>query len=330
MIIFCIVIFISFTINGSKDDWFWNLQSNTDTYLERESQLKDRANWPSKLQNCEIGGYKLIKFESSGADGRVFQAQKNNTIIAIKFMKEKNSLFYSNGFLGEFKAVKTFDSLNPRSKVLVQSISDMPNKCCGNIDCVALEWINGKTLVEIMTDRGALGGASPKILKPIDVNLVKQWIHHALIGHADMERVGIANQDQNLRNILWDEKSRQIKFVDFNRAMLKNEWYNNAFKVKGIDENKMQYYAPQEWEYLGFFLFSDDEKNEYWNFLKTIEKISTAKEALQFATQEDGYLYKYKDDVLLDPIIIPTPPNKRKRLGKYRKILRKKQKLLYN
>ena len=73
------------------------------------------------------------------------------------------------------------------------------------------------------------------MFKPLPVNLVQQWILQALVGHRDMEIAGIANGDQNLRNILWDKENQQIKFVDMGYACQQTCWNNHTFNCQNIE-----------------------------------------------------------------------------------------------
>jgi len=124
------------------------------------------------------------------------------------------------------------------------------------------------------------------------VKLVQQWILQALVGHRDMELAGVANPDQNLRNILWDEKNQQIKFVEMGCAREKFFWDNNTFNFIDCVNLTRPYFVPQNWAYLGLFFPQENERIEYWEFLKQIKTMPTAQKALDFAVQENGYLHE--------------------------------------
>jgi hypothetical protein len=105
-----------------------------------------------------------------------------------------------------------------------------------------------------------------------------------------MELAGIANGDQNLRNILWDEKNQQIRFVDMGYARKKTSWNNDTFNFQNIDNLKTSTLVPQDWVYLGLFFPQKNERKKYWEFLKEIKTMKTAQAALNFAVQDNGYL----------------------------------------
>jgi len=167
-----------------------------------------------------------------------------------------------------------------------------------------MDLVEGRDLPEIMKDHGLVSARKlkfqPNSLKPIDVNLVKLWLHQALEGFVDLEKLNLANLDQHLRNVMWDEKNRQLKFVDFTRVFGMNHWFPHVFEVKGLNIRQSETHIPQEWEYLGYFLPKENQKQEYFNFLKTLHNTQTATEALAMATRKDGYLTNYKKDVTLN------------------------------
>jgi len=307
-----ISLFLILNIFGSDEThkWFWDINKGDPQWfvngIEQPNDFTDPTKWPEKLISCAIDGYKLTKFISAGAQGRVFQAQKGNKLAAIKFFKKEKDA------IDEISALEAFEKLNPRSQTLVHKISGTPTKCCGGINCVVLEWVNGETLSDIMQKHGLRTAASnlvkhPEKLKPIDVKLVKYWIFYGLVGHRDMEHAGISNADQNLRNILWDAKNKKIKFIDFGFSTKSKSWSRGTFNFIDVHNLERENDVPQYWPYLGLFLSDEKDRKNFWSFLKKICNSQTAQHALNIATQENGYLYAFKD--YIPPYNPPVPDN---------------------
>jgi len=263
--------------------WFWNLDG---------VKIHKPKEWPQKLRQCDIDGFKLTNYIAEGAEGRVFRAENDSgEVVAVKFFKDEESWEKEHMFLDKFNLLK------PKSKVLVHRILGTPTKCCdGGIHCLVEEFVNGETLSGIMTRNGLDSCDSELIencetkLKPLDVKLVQQWILHALVGHRDMEIAETANSDQNLRNILWDKENQQIKFVDMGCARKQTFWDSHTFNFQNVANLKKPLLIPQDWAYLGLFFPEESERKEYWKFLKEIKTKPTAQKALDFAVQKNGYL----------------------------------------
>lgn len=307
-----ILIFIQPLISDGVS-WFWELDDSDIRVngVKRENTLDKPEEWPQKLTQCNIDGFKLTNYIANGAQGRVFRAQNDSgEAVAIKFFKNENDRNKEHLILDKFNL------LNPKSQVLVHKIPGTPTTCCdGGIYCLVEEFVEGETLTNIMK-RNGLNTCDPELiencetkLKPLNVKLVQRWILQALVGHRDMEMANIANADQNLRNILWDEKNQKIKFVDMGFAREQYCWSRYTFEFQNVDDLKQPCITPQSWAYLALFLPKENERKEYWQFLKQITTIQTAQKALDFAISETGYLNEIskQTDLYLEVPRFETP-----------------------
>ena len=67
-------------------------------------------------------------------------------------------------------------------------------------------------------------------LKEFDLRFIKNLMVQVLQGHVELATSGVRNPDQNLRNILYDDKTNKIRLLDMGLAHI---FYNREDALHG-------------------------------------------------------------------------------------------------
>jgi len=214
-----------------------------------------------------------------GAEGGVYKAKdQSGKYAAVKVLRQGKSL-----------DVKEVANLEALSKVSSKHINNLEKdfedvrSCCGS-PCLVTEFIAGKDAAKIMWENGIRtiddvnqgkarrGALSYKLLRSI--------LLQSLTGFWDTEKAKLCNSDQHLRNVMFEEATERIVFIDFGfaRSPIENCPPTDPFK----DESNAGRSLLQSFSSLAYLLADDGDKTAYLELCKRLagKTYVTAKQAL--------------------------------------------------
>lgn len=159
----------------------------------------------------------LGKTLGEGAEGTVYKARdQSGKYAAVKLLKPGREL--------DMQEVRNLQAL---SKVRSNHINNLEEgfenvqACCGR-PCLVTEIIHGKDAAKIMWDNGIRTLRDVRAGKArkgaLSYKLLRSILLQSLAAFRDTEKAGLCNYDQHLRNIMYEEETERIVFIDFGHA----------------------------------------------------------------------------------------------------------------
>jgi len=172
------------------------------------------------------GDYKVLYLIGAGTFARVFRAEKEGQVFAVKVLRKR--------FRDEMKELEQFlregqVGLKLRHPNIVSIIDVVPDK---RNPFLVMEFVEGQTLRELVRIRGKL---------PADLALKLMLDIAAGLAHA--AKMGVAHRDLKLSNVLVSSDGK-AKLVDFGRAALSDR--KNPEKVADCPNARAIDYAALE------------------------------------------------------------------------------------
>jgi serine/threonine-protein kinase len=172
------------------------------------------------------GDYKVLYLIGAGTFARVFRAEKDGEVFAVKVLRKR--------FRDEIKELEQFlregqMGLKLRHPHIVSIVDVVPDK---NNPFLVMEFVEGQTLRELVKVRGKL---------PADLSL--RLMYEVASGLAYASSLGIAHRDLKLSNVLISSDGK-AKLVDFGLAALTDR--NNPEKMADCPNARAIDYAALE------------------------------------------------------------------------------------
>lgn len=172
------------------------------------------------------GDYKVLYLIGAGTFARVFRAEKDGKVFAVKVLRKR--------FRDEIKELEQFlregqMGLKLRHPHIVSIVDVVPDK---NNPFLVMEFVEGQTLRELVKVRGKL---------PADLSL--RLMYEIASGLAYASSLGIAHRDLKLSNVLISSDGK-AKLVDFGLAALTDR--NNPEKMADCPNARAIDYAALE------------------------------------------------------------------------------------
>lgn len=242
------------------------LEFNSDVGVESESAVMAAC---QPLMQCSIPSddgsnvLTLAGFIGSGVFGCVFEARdRNGGQLAVKFPS------------GHFD-VKEYEALmkitqRSRSAFLLRLGTGWENtkSCCQN-PCIVTEFVKGQTLSKLMVDAGI---GTVQSMNPISVEgkltieLARHIMLQCLIAFRDTMKLGFENIDQQLRNIMIEDGTQRIVFIDWGGAGAGSLIPSFPF------ESDYPESTPQSFWSLGYLLKNGPERELYWALIGRVKE----------------------------------------------------------
>lgn len=219
----------------------------------------------------------LEKIIGSGAEGEVYKAKdQSGKYAAVKLLRQGTEL--DNQEVKNLKALSLVRSRHINN--LERDFEDV-RECCGR-PCLVTEFIAGKDAAKILWDncirkmsdvsegKARRGALSYKLLRSI--------LLQSLTGFRDTEKAQLCNTDQHLRNIMFEEATERIVFIDFGGAFEEEEcppkW---PFREDSGGNSLLQSFRS-----LSYLLADDGDKTAYLELCDRLVKhnYETAEQAL--------------------------------------------------
>eukprot|EP00930_Biecheleria_cincta_P057768 TRINITY_DN4364_c0_g1_i2.p1 TRINITY_DN4364_c0_g1~~TRINITY_DN4364_c0_g1_i2.p1 ORF type:complete len:497 (-),score=85.59 TRINITY_DN4364_c0_g1_i2:186-1676(-) len=252
-----------------------------------------------ELQKCVITGsngrrLKLGQELGRGAEGIVYKSgDADGNYAAVKLLKPGVKL--------DGQEVRNLQKLSVvRSKHInnLEEGFERVQQCCGR-PCLVTELITGKdaakmlwdnglrTMKDVRAGRGRKGALSYKLLR----SLVLQ----AFAAFRDTEKAGLCNGDQHLRNVMYEEETERIVFIDFGHA---NSYVpcspSSPFGKEYSDATSLQ-----QWSSLAYLLADPAEQREYLTLCDHIAKHKyRSSQALLDKGVNEHFLHLHDDTIL--------------------------------
>lgn len=172
------------------------------------------------------GDYKVLYLIGAGTFARVFRAEKDGEVFAVKVLRKR--------FRDEIKELEQFlregqMGLKLRHPNIVSIVDVVPDK---RNPFLVMEFVEGQTLRELVKVRGKL---------PADLSL--RLMYEIASGLAYASSLGIAHRDLKLSNVLISSDGK-AKLVDFGLAALTDR--NNPEKMADCPNARAIDYAALE------------------------------------------------------------------------------------
>merc|ERR1719410_1785607 len=198
----------------------------------------------------------------------------------------------------EAEVLTRISSATPQSKHLsvFKAGLEKQRECCG-VPCVAIEFIDGSTLADLIKDHGITyknGFVTQDLVdrKPAALQKLTSWLDFAqlrdimlqsLVAFCDLEKLGVCNGDQNLRNVMLERGTGRIVFIDFGYARLNNPGTaclpDYPFQVEVSSSM-----TPQTFPTLGYLLQDSLDAASYQRMCNRLRHASSACLALHEET----------------------------------------------
>jgi len=213
----------------------------------------------------------LEKQVGSGAEGEVYKAKdQSGRYAAVKLLRQGKSL-----------DVKEVSNLEALSKVKSRHINNLEEdfqnvrECCGmpgmpGRPCLVTEFIAGRDAAKIMWENGIRSmrdvNAGKANRGALSYKLLCSILLQSLAGFRDTEKAQLCNYDQHLRNVMFEEATERIVFIDFGMA---NSMANSPvtkcppkgpFKDESLEKDT---YSLQSFRSLAYLLADDGDRQAY-------------------------------------------------------------------
>jgi len=246
----------------------------SDEAASRTLKAESRENLSCAFVGCVVPSSKnptrsltLEARVGSGADGIVYKAKDQlGKYAAVKVLRRS----------GTSLDVKEVANLEALSKVGSKHINNLEKdfedvrSCCGR-PCLVTELIVGKDAAKIMWENGIRNIDDVKDGKArrgaLSYTLLRSILLQSLTGFWDTEKAGLCNHDQHLRNVMFEEATERIVFIDFGFAQsnIKNCPPTSPFKDESNARRSSLAGSSslQSFRSLAYLLADDDDRAAY-------------------------------------------------------------------
>jgi len=245
----------------------------------------------------------LEKVVGDGAEGDVYRAKdQSGKYAAVKLLRQGQEV--DKEVVNNLKALSSLHSKHISK--LEKDFEDV-QECCGK-PCLVTEFVAGKDAAKILWDncirtmndvdhgmarRGAL---SYKLLRSI--------LLQSLAGFRDTEKAQLCNTDQQLRNVMFDDATELVVFIDFDGAFEDEDcpptWPFREDRGGGT--------SLQSFRSLSYLLADDGDKSAYLELCdRLVKNYATAEQALfgeafasspPDASKPGAFFNRHPDDII--------------------------------
>lgn len=194
---------------------------------------------PSASMVDRLGPYAVVSPLAAGGMADVFLARATDRHVAIKVLDPKRSLELDacRMFLDEARLVGMLDHQN------IAAVLDVDVDAHKNLHYIAMEFIHGKDLREVMIRAGRNGLAIPYEVSIAIVMQAAAGLHHAHNAtDADGRSLHLVHRDVSLSNIMVGFDGI-VKLVDFGIA---RSTMSSVHTMPGIVRGKASYMSPEQ------------------------------------------------------------------------------------
>lgn len=199
----------------------------------RKNQEKNLLYWkPGK--KLKDGKYTIEKFLGTGGFGITYLAKdKGGRNIVIKTIKQYNTdqNYSKDDFYNE--ACQLY---NLQNRYIVQILKIVHE---GDVPCIVMEYIQGKTLQEFVTNKGKL--SEPEAIQYIrKIGEALKTVHEKHILHRDVKPRNIIIRDNNLEPVLIDFGIARQFSINDEQLALSESWATGYAPIEQYDRDEIQ------------------------------------------------------------------------------------------
>jgi len=198
-------------------------------YRDVKNRIKMLKEQPKKVQGLISGGdirYRIIREIGRGNMGRVYEAYDNVLERKVAYKVPNLDLTHHPEMVGDFlREAKSAAALNHPNIVIVYDAGKQ-----GNEYYIAMELVNGKTLKDILRDKGRLSQQD-------SLNIAVQLVKALVYAHSN----NLIHRDIKPGNIMITNDG-VIKLMDFGLAKIIHDTAQTATKVIGTP----YYMSPEQ------------------------------------------------------------------------------------
>lgn len=281
----------NFASSADRPDNFARASSAMDEFMN--------ASLENQLANCVIASptterqLKLGIVLGSGVEGTVYKAKDaQGRYAAVKIFKP-----------GKLLQPKELANLRKLSAVRSKHLNNLElgfedvRTCC-NRPCVVTEFIQGKDAAKILWENGIFSMKDVRAGKAhkgaLSYKLLRSILLQSLAAFNDTESAGLCNEDQNLRNVMFEEATERIVFIDFGLAISSRL----CLPVEPFEPD--QVYALQSFRSLGYLLKDEGDQQAY---LGLCDRITSMR------YKSAKVLYKSARELLMREAFSTSPPS---------------------
>ena len=203
------------------------------------SAMTSAESAPSAATVDRLGPYAVVAPLAAGGMADVFLARAADQHVAIKVLDPKRSLELDSCrmFLDEARLVGMLDHPN------IAGVLDVDIDASRGLHYIAMEYVHGKDLREMMIRAGQRGMSLPY---EVSIAIVKQaaaGLHHAHTAtDADGQPLNLVHRDVSLSNVMVGFDG-VVKLVDFGIA---RSTMSSVHTMPGIVRGKASYMSPEQ------------------------------------------------------------------------------------